>query len=69
MNLFGVTCQNVTSLDNLKQTDFVITLENPISENKNIIYAPAFLYAWDKIKEELKSQYYLTAQTLLILTF
>jgi hypothetical protein len=41
-------------LDNLKQTDFVITLENPISENKNIIYAPAFLYAWDKIKEELK---------------
>ena len=44
----------VTSLDNLKQTDFVVTLENPISENKNIIYAPAFLYAWDKIKEELK---------------
>lgn len=45
----------VTSLDNLKQTDFVATLENPILENKNIIYAPAFLYAWDKIKEELKS--------------
>lgn len=44
----------VTSLSSLKQTDFVITLENPISENKNIIYAPAFLYAWDKIKEELK---------------
>ena len=44
----------VTSLDNLKQTDFVVTLENTISENKNIIYAPAFLYAWDKIKEELK---------------
>ncbi|MBL7744969.1 MAG: hypothetical protein JNN00_15960 [Chitinophagaceae bacterium] len=44
----------VTNLDNLKQTDFVITLENPISENKNIIYAPAFLYAWDKIKEQLK---------------
>jgi hypothetical protein len=44
----------VTNLDSLKQTDFVITLENPISENKNIIYAPAFLYAWDKIKVELK---------------
>lgn len=44
----------VTSLETLKQTDFVTTLENPISENKNIIYAPAFLYAWDKIKEELK---------------
>ena len=45
----------VTSLDSLKQTDFVPTLENPISENKNIIYAPAFLFAWDKIKEKLKS--------------
>jgi hypothetical protein len=45
----------VTSLGNLKQTDFVATLENPISESKNIIYAPAFLYAWDKIKEELKN--------------
>jgi hypothetical protein len=45
----------VTSLDNLKQTDFVATLENPVSESKNIIYAPAFLFAWDKIKEELKS--------------
>ncbi len=44
----------VTSLDNLKQTDFVVTLENPVSENKNIIYVPAFLYAWDVIKEELK---------------
>ena len=45
----------VTNLESLKQTDFVITLENPISEKKNIIYAPAFLYAWDKIKEQLKS--------------
>jgi hypothetical protein len=45
----------VTSLDNLKETDFVVTLENPISKNKNIIYAPAFLYAWDKVKEELRS--------------
>lgn len=45
----------VTSLNDLQQTDFVVTLENPISENKNIIYAPAFLYAWDKIKEYLKS--------------
>ena len=46
---------DLTSLDSLKQTDFVSTLENPISENKNVIYAPAFLFAWDKIKEELKS--------------
>lgn len=47
--------KEVTSLDNLEQTDFVVTLENPISESKNIIYAPAFLYAWDKIKDEIKS--------------
>ncbi len=45
----------VTILDNLKQTDFVPTLENSIADHKNIIYAPAFLYAWDKVKEELKS--------------
>ena len=45
----------VTNLDNLKQTDFVPTLENPITDSKNIIYAPAFLYAWNKIKQELKS--------------
>jgi hypothetical protein len=45
----------VTNLNDLKQTDFVVTLENPISDNRNIIYAPAFLFAWDKIKEELKS--------------
>lgn len=45
----------VTNLNDLKHTDFVTTLENPISKNKNIIYAPSFLYAWDKVKEELKS--------------
>jgi hypothetical protein len=45
----------VTILGNLKHTDFVPTLENSISENKNIIYAPAFLYAWDKVEQELNS--------------
>jgi hypothetical protein len=47
--------QKVTSLDSLKQTDFVITLESPLANGKNTIYAPAFMYAWDKIKAELKS--------------
>jgi hypothetical protein len=46
----------VTNLTELKQTEFVATLENPISPEKNVIYAPAFLFAWDKIVEELKSQ-------------
>ena len=46
----------VTALEKLKQTDFVPTLENPIAANKNIIYAPAFLYAWDKVKQKLKTK-------------
>ena len=45
----------VTALGKLKQTDFVPTLENSIPDNKNVIYAPAFLYAWDKVQKELKS--------------
>lgn len=43
-----------TNLSDLNQTDFAVTLENPVS-GKNVIYAPAFLYAWDEIKKELKS--------------
>lgn len=44
----------VTNLEQLKQTDFAITLEDSIAEGRNIIYAPAFLYAWDKVEEELR---------------
>ena len=46
----------VTALEKLKQTDFVPTLENLITEKKNIIYAPSFLFAWNKLEEELKSK-------------
>lgn len=45
----------VTTLNKLPQTDFALTLENPISENKNTIYAPAFLFAWDEVKEKLNA--------------
>ncbi len=45
-----------TELDNLRETGFVLTLESPIPENKNIIYAPAFLLAWDKVEEKMKSE-------------
>src|SRR5689334_22841746 len=45
----------VTNLNSLKQSAFAITLESSIEANKNIIYAPAFMYAWDKVKQELKS--------------
>jgi hypothetical protein len=51
----------VTSLDSLKHTQFAITLENPILENKNVIYAPAFLFAWDALKKELKTPFDLIA--------
>jgi hypothetical protein len=46
----------VTSLSSLKQTEFVPTLENRIPGNANVIYAPAFLFAWNKIEETLKSE-------------
>ena len=43
----------VTSLDSLKQTDFMPTLENTVYADKNSIYAPTLLYAWDEIRNEL----------------
>ena len=42
-----------TNISKLQQTEFVPTLESPINHNKNIVYATAFLYAWDKVKEKL----------------
>ena len=50
----------VTNISKLRQTQFVPTLENSITENKNIIYAPAFLYAWEKVKQKLKAPINLT---------
>lgn len=40
----------VVDVDLLKQTDFVGTLENEIPINKNIIYTPTLLFAWNEIK-------------------
>jgi hypothetical protein len=37
-------------ISKLKQTEFVPTLENDLNKNKNVIYAAAFLYAWDGVK-------------------
>jgi hypothetical protein len=45
---------SVTRLESLSQTAFVPTLESPIDSNKNIVYAPTLLYAWEKIRQELK---------------
>ena len=50
----------VTNISKLRQTQFVPTLENSITGNKNIIYAPTFLYAWKKVKQKLKAPINLT---------
>lgn len=41
------------SIDSLKSTDFVGTIENKFPENKNVIYTPTLLFAWNEIKEKL----------------
>lgn len=69
--LFLASCKNskdhkwselpeVINISKLQQTEFVPTLENPINGNKNVVYATAFLYAWDKVKQELKAPITLT---------
>lgn len=44
-----------TPLSELKSTEFALTLENELSDSKNSIYAPAFLFAWQEIKDFYKS--------------
>jgi hypothetical protein len=46
----------VADLKNFKNTEFVTTLESPISLNKNIIYCPSFLYAWGQVQYKLKNK-------------
>ena len=69
--LFFVSCKNtndakwselpeITDIEKLKQTEFVSTLESPFDKNKNTIYAPSLLYAWDKVKEKLDAPISLT---------
>lgn len=43
----------VRNLDEYHQTDFVPTLENSISNDKNAIYCSTFLYAWDEIRSKI----------------
>jgi hypothetical protein len=42
-------------LTEYKQTTFLPTLEHKLPENSNSIYCATFLYAWDDMKETLKS--------------
>jgi hypothetical protein len=43
----------VRNLDEYHQTDFVPTLENGISKDRNSIYCVTFLYAWDEIRSKI----------------
>lgn len=43
------------NLSTLKKTEFVPTLENKISDDKNAIYCVSLLYAWNEVKEQLNS--------------
>lgn len=43
------------NIDSFKSTDFVGTIENKFPEDKNIIYTPTLLFAWNEIKEKLLS--------------
>ncbi len=47
----GRDVPEVTQIEQLKHTAFVTTLENDLPVGKNVIYAPAFLYAWDELKK------------------
>lgn len=69
--LFLISCKNpkqhqwselpeIINISKLQQTEFVPTLESPINSKKNVVYATAFLYAWDKVKQELKAPIALT---------
>lgn len=41
----------LVTIDSLKSTDFVATMESDIRGEKNIIYCPTLLYAWNEIRK------------------
>lgn len=60
----------VTALGSLKASDFVPTLENPLRSDRNVIYAPSLLFAWNEIRNELGTGIVLgpeTSEDLLLL--
>jgi hypothetical protein len=50
----------VIEIDSLKETDFVVTMENKFNNSKNFIYTPTILFAWDELKNKLASQKFST---------
>lgn len=45
----------VKKLSDYKNTQFIPTLEDEISDNKNSIYCASLLFAWDEIRKEINS--------------
>jgi len=45
------TLPALVCLDTLQSSAFVPTLENQLPQNKNVVYTPAFLYAWNELRE------------------
>lgn len=45
------------SLSEFKETEFIPTLENKISKDKNAMYSVSLLFAWNEIKRELNSNF------------
>jgi hypothetical protein len=69
--LISTSCKNPTehkwtelpeviNINKLQQTRFTPTLESPIDRDKNIVYAPALLYAWDELRQKLDAPIRLT---------
>lgn len=49
-------------LDQMHSTEFVLTLENKLSDSLNSIYTPTFLYAWQQIKDFYKDEIKVTKE-------
>ena len=50
------TFSKVVCLDSVPSTEFVPTLQHKLSGHKNLIYSPAFLYAWEALQEHVKGE-------------
>jgi len=54
-SIFMAKISKEMSLDNLKSTEFILTLESKLSDSLNSIYTPSLLFAWQEIVEYFKS--------------
>ena len=60
--LIFIGCQNtrqfpsVVKIDDSVQTGFISCLEKQVEANKNFIYCPTLLYAWNEIKNSINDK-------------